>query len=285
MKTLKYRSAFVGIFAATLSVFLFTACEKDTDNYGVQNESRLEKFKRLTFSSGSTSSSTSSTSSGTFTGSGGNISYTPPSGGGNTFAPTSGGGNGFTDPMSSSKSFSVSSPFSLGGGSVTLDGKTYQLNFGLCADSDLFGTVEGPRGENLEVEAFIGISGDFDINSSTNDTTDFDFDLLFYAFSFNGGSKIGGFNDFEGNGNGELGKVAFVIAAKFGPEADEDGTLYFATEGSINFSGSTVTASSLKMAEITETDMGEELGRLVRASALLQCGSLTFDDEGDSGEI
>jgi hypothetical protein len=280
MKTLKYRSAFVGIFAATLSVFLFTACEKDTDNYGVQNENRLEKFKRLTFSSGSTSSSTSSTSSGTFTGSGGNISYTPPSGGGNTFAPTSGGGNGFTDPMSNSNSFSVGSALTSGGGTVTLDGKSYELDFGLCVDSDLFGIAEGPSGENLELEAFIGVSGDFDISMVGDDESDdFGFDLLFYAFSYNGGSQIGDFDSFEGNG--EIGKAAFVIAVKFAPGEDEDGTLYFATEGSINFSGSNVVASSLKMAKVNEDQMGNSLGKLVRASAFLECGSLTFEDEGD----
>ncbi|MEQ8625035.1 MAG: hypothetical protein RJQ00_11120 [Vicingaceae bacterium] len=291
MKTMKYRSVFSVLCTAALSVFLFTSCEKESDNVGGSGDGdRLEKFKRLEFTGsggGATGSSTSSSGSGTFIGGGGgNISYIPPSGAGNSsqFAPTVQGGGEFTDPMSTSSTFAVSTPFSIGGGSFTLGSQTYQMDFGFCASSDLFDAIDSPGDDEDEVEIFIGVSGDFDIDGGTDDELDdLGIDLLLYVISYNGGSSIGDFTSFEGEGN--LSNSAFVLAiTNF--DGDEDGDVYFANAGNVNFGGSTVSLSGLNMIKVEEGLQGENIlgSTRVRASGALECGSFSFDIE-EEGEL
>lgn len=64
MKTMKYRSVFGTLCVAALSVFLFTACEKESDsvNGSPTKADRLSKFKSLVFSGSGTGGATSSTS-------------------------------------------------------------------------------------------------------------------------------------------------------------------------------------------------------------------------------
>lgn len=283
MKNLKYRSIFGALATAALSVFLFTACEKESDGYGTpQKPDRLSKFKSLTFSGGSASTTTNS-GSGTFIGNNNSVNFTSPdNSGGNEFVPASAAAseNEFTDPMSTESSFVISNGFTFGGGTVSLGGKSYTIDLGFCASSDVFGFSPGQGGSsNEELDVFIGVSGNFDIGQLESDSGEFPVDLILYVFSYNGGSNIGSFTDFE---VGEAGNGAFVIAVEF-DKVHQDGKLYFSTSGSVDFAGSSVTLSSIQMAEILESIEGDELGnKTVPLQAFLECGSLNFDEE-DTG--
>ena len=227
---MKYRSAFAGICVAALSVFLFTACEKDSDGDGPAKPDRISKFERLTFSSGSSSTSTSSTSSGTFTGGGGNISYAPPgSGTEGTFTSADPEGPAFTDPQSTGNSFDIrGASFGQGGGTITIDGETTDLAYAFCANTDLFDLFDfdGDDGDNEDLNIFIGIGGDLDLSQieSGGDSSENPIDLLVYVFSYGGGSDIGDFGDFE---DGEdLDGVAFILVVTFDDNGDGDFKCY-----------------------------------------------------------
>lgn len=278
MKTMKYRSVFSTICAVTLSVFLFTACEKESDNIGSVEGDRLEKFKRLKFTANEPSGSNTS-GTGKFVSGGGNVTFVPASGSGNSsqFSPIVNGGGEFTNPMSTGSSFAVANPLSIGGGSFTLGTKTYQMDFGFCASSALFGAIDGPNGNDDELEVFIGVSGDFDVSAGTGDPEDLGLDLILYVFSYNGSNNIGDFGSFDGEG--DPANSAFVIAVT---NFDEDGgDIYFSKSGNVDFGGSNVSLSGLTMAKILEDiQEGNVLGTTtVRASGALECGSISFDEE------
>lgn len=275
MKTMKYRSILATITAVALSVFLFTSCEKESDNPGSSNGDRLEKFKRLQFSTASTSSTTNS-GSGTFVGNGNNVSFVSTDGPKANFTPaSSGNSNGFTDPKSTGTSFIVDQSFGFGGGSVTIDGKEIDLDFAFCAEADFLGVFNSndtTENEN-ELNLFVGISGDFSLDSSSSDGID----LILYVFSYNGGSEIGNFLDFE---SGEFDEGAFVIAVAY--EEDEQGNreqiLYFGTEGSVIFDGSNVLLSTVEMMKVEEGNDGHSLGsETATLDAALEC--ITYEEE------
>gem|GEM_PF-1388253 len=294
MKTMKYRSISALAVATMLSVFLFTSCEKESDgdfgNYDEAPANRLEKFKRLKFSGSSAEGSTTdSQGSGTFIGNGNNVSYTGAESTGNSqFVPENpeDAERGFTDPMSSGPEFAVFNPFSAGGGSLTIDGEDFDLDFGFCAESDVLQIFGGSDSSNqggedspANLQLFIGVSGDFD--PSKVGENDLGVDLIFYAFSYNGATKIGDFTDFEGEDDPE--NLAFVIAVKFGKNemGEPSGDFFFATEGSINFAGSEVIINGAKMAKVEfgEQGMDNSLGsKLVDLSASLEC--VSADDFG-----
>ena len=283
MKTLKYRSAFAGLMVAALSVFLFTACEKDSDGgEPASKPSVVDKFQRLTFNSGSTSTSTSSTSSGTFTGGGGSISYTPPGGGSNsTFTPAESDGPAFTDPMAKGNSFDVNGALGFGGGTITVDGDDIDLIFGLCADSDIFDSWS--LADTNNVKAFIGIGGEFDSDDPAeifggDDNTgpaDLGVEIFFYIFSYNGGSELGSFDLFEGN-NGKPGKTAFILAVTFGEDENGSPTTYnwFATAGSATFAGDNVFLSGVELTMLASGGLGDET---VSLSGNLSCFQVPED--------
>lgn len=280
MKNLKYRSVLGAIATVTLSVFLFTSCEKESEGTPTKPD-RLSKFKSLVYSGGSASTTVNS-GSGTFLGNNSNITFTAPGGSANSetqFAPAAENDNGFTDPMSTESSFVISNGFTLGGGTVTLGNRTYDIDLGFCASSDIFGYAPGQGGNESEsLDAFIGISGDFDLDNLEEDTTnEMPFNMILYVFSFNGGSNIGDFTDFEG---GEVDKGAFVLAAEFDDQYEEV-KLYFSTAGSVDFAGSNVTLSGISMVEVFDSMQGgNELGNeTVPLQAFLECGSLSFDEE------
>lgn len=283
MKTLKYRSAFAGLMVAALSVFLFTACEKDSDGDAPASKpSVLEKFQRLTFNSGSTSTSTSSTSSGTFTGGGGSISYTPPSGGNSTFTSAEDQGPAFTDPMTKGNSFDITGGLGVGGGSITVDGEKIDLLFGLCADEDFTGGFSLPDTNNVKL--FLGIGGDFDSDDpseifagQSSNPADAGVEIFFYIFSYNGGSDLGSFDLFEGN-DGEVDKAAFILAVTFGKDENGDPTsdTWFGTKGSATFAGSQVFLSGVEMTKLGNMGLGDETASL---SGNLTCASFDPSDQ------
>jgi|SRR5690554_468011 len=283
MKTLKYRSIVGALGVAVLSVFLFTACEKESEGIPKKPD-RLSKFKALTFT-GETASATSSAGTGTFTGTGSNnITFVPPGDDDNLlFAPALEDGQAFTDPRATGSGFSIASGFTLGGGTVTFEGKSYTIAFGICASSDMFGFTEdidgsSNQGTNDDLDMFIGIAGDFNFEDENADIED-PSALLLYAFSYNGGSSIGGFNDFE---NGTVDNKAFVIAVKFDEDINNVG-LYFATSGTVNFSGANVTMSGVKMAKVEEDPSSNNFlgSRRSNLSAFLECGSFNFSFESE----
>lgn len=288
MKTLKYRSIFGALATAALSVFLFTACEKESDGYGTpQKPDRLSKFKRLVFT-GSSSTTTTNSGSGTFIGNNNSINFTAPdNGGGTEFVPASAAAseNEFTDPRSTGSSFVVNNSFTLGGGTVTLGSNSYNIDVGFCASSDVFGQIDGLGGgeQGAEIDMFIGVSGDFSFGSFESDTGEVDdmpINLLLYAFSINGSNRIGDFAEFQEE---TVGKGAFVVAVEFN-EKEESAAMYFSTSGSVDFTGSNVSLSGVKMAKIEEGEFGDELSStVVNLSAYLECGSYEFEEEEDTG--
>tara|TARA_B100000965_G_C19590878_1_gene757921 strand:- start:484 stop:1314 length:831 start_codon:yes stop_codon:yes gene_type:complete len=258
MKTLKYRSAFASIAVAALSVFLFTACEKDTDSPVQEKESdRLAKFSRLVFS-GATSATESG--GGTFSGGGGSINFSAAGGGGATFAEAGGEaqvfasieGNGqvFTDPMSTGPVFGISGLLGTGGGSFTVNGETEDLIFGYCASQPVGGNTSLPDSTS-DVKVFVGIAGDW-LNES-NDLT------FIYVISYNNSTKIGSFYDYN---DWIIGTPldAYVVVVRF--EEDEMGQsqqyTYFGTEGNISFGSSSVSISNATLVKIENDDLTQD---------------------------
>lgn len=254
MKTLKYRSVFGIMTTVALSVFLFTACEKESDEYGTpQKTDRLSKFKRLTFS-GSTATTTSNSGSGTFIGNNNNISFSSSMNSTGSFASSSSSstqfaepGSGdkmFTDPRANVPAFQVNALFGTGGGDFTVDGENYDLEFGLCATTNFLGFGLSPgfdtssAEENLKV--FIGIDGDFDESFDANDTTaTFPINHIVYLFSYGQATQVGSFFDFDG---GSLsGKTfGFIVAFNEGSE----GNIFWLTEGDVSLSEDGVSISN-----------------------------------------
>lgn len=278
MKTLKYRSVLSTLMVATLSVFLFTSCEKESDGPSNTNQAdRLEKFKRLRFTAQNAGNS------GSYVGSNGNVTYVKTTGGGSTFTQTTGTTSNFTDPSSTGTSFSVSTSFGAGGGSVTLDGEQYDMDFGFCASADFLDAIPDNSDDSsstdsddsdVNLDLFIGISGDFDLGSSDEaDAEDLGLDLILYTFSYNGATEIGDFDDF---GEDELDDLAFVIAVTYDDSgSDVDAKFYFATEGSVNFAGTEVILNNVKMA-VVDLDESELEDMLVDMRANLEC--VSFED-------
>jgi len=253
MKTLKYRSAFVGIMAATLSVFLFTACEKESDSEPAQERSRIEKFSRLSFTTES-----SSGSGGSYTGNNGSVTYTQPGASNSSFSGAEGSQPSFTDPRSRGNSFAVSSPFSFGGGSVNIDGTDFPLSIAICANEDLFDIFEfeeGEENEGPEFDLFIGVAGDFEFGP---DQEELPLDLLVYAISYNGGSQLGSYESFENDD--EIGEAAFVIVVEYSGNEGEP-NFWFGTDGAVSFSGPDVLLAGV---ELSKVDLESAMGGLTR---------------------
>jgi len=273
MKTLKYRSAFVGLMAATLSVFLFTACEKDTDGptETPTKASKFDKFKRLSFSSPDNSGpSTTSSSSG-------DINFVQAGANNSEFISPSAGGASFTDPRSTGSSFIVPNAFQAGGGTIQFGGKSLNVAFGLCVSSDPIGLTDLDT-EGNDFEAFVGIAGENlslgNIVSSSSDTTGDGFgetgvELVLFVFSFNGGTNLGNLEDLDSDNP----RAAFVVAfevedGNLGEEFGEG--LYFGTSGSVSFGGSNVALTNVNMVELLDDELGDESKKL---SAALTCVS------------
>lgn len=282
MKTLKYRSAFAGIMVAALSVFLFTACEKESDSPAAPQNSKLEKFKRLTFSGGN-STSTTSTSSGTFTGGGGSVSFSGAGDGMNNsqFAPApSGNSVSFTDPGATGNSFNISS-LGLGGGTVTFNGTSYNVALGICVSDGSFvpvGSDSTQRGQEPNIRGFIGIAGDIDVDAfvrGEDEAEDLGAELTIFVFSYNGGTSIADIDELDGDN--PRGAFVFVGKTVSGPNGDKDVELYFATRGSVSFSDGSVVMSGVRM-EGLDLSEGNTLSTATM-SALIECVEIEFEAE------
>jgi hypothetical protein len=155
------------------------------------------------------------------------------------------------------------------------------MDFGFCASSTLFGSY-GPSGENDDLEVFIGVSGDFDLGgtSGDGDPEDLGLDLILYAFSFNGGTNIGDFTIFEGEGDPS--NSAFVLAVT-NFDGENGGDIYFSKSGNVDFGGSIVSLSGLTMVKVDEGLQGENVlgSTSLRASGALECGTFSFEEEGE----
>jgi hypothetical protein len=250
MKTLKYRSAIATITVAALSVFLFTACEKESDSPNAGNADRLSKFKRLTFSTGSATATTNS-GSGTFIG-GGSLTFTPPSDGGNTFSAAkaddvtfSSGSDDrmFTDPRSTGPAFGISTSFGTGGGDFTVDGSNFDLEFGLCAESNFLGfgltPGEDTSGNTETLKVFIGIDGEFDETIANDTSGSVPIDHIVYILSYGESTTIAPYFAFD---EGNLSGHAFGFLIQF--DEGSEGTIYWLTDGDINISGEGVSISN-----------------------------------------
>lgn len=288
MKTMKYRSIVSALGLALLSVFLFTtSCEKESDSVPGK-KSKFTKFKALHFTGEvSSTSTTSSAGSGTFTGNGSSdITFTPGGISENSeFSSPSSEGPSFTDPKSNDDSFVINSIFNFlsGGGSVRLGSDNYNIAFGFCLSSDIFGMTDAPSDEKLD--AFIGVAGDFDPYDFEGDL-DNPLGLILYVFSYNGGTRIGSFESFS---NENVDKNAYILAARFknnskGEGSVDDIDLFFATSGNVHFNGANVSASNVKMKKLNENEDGLE-GQTVNLSASLECGTFgSFFFEFDSDD-
>ncbi len=254
MKTLKYRSIFTGLTAVAMSVFLFTACEKDTDSPSdsASQGDRLEKFSRLTFSG--TSSSTNS-GSGTFIGGSSNVSFVSPGGGSLNFVEASASsssfahvssGSVFTDPRSTGPAFGISGTLGLGGGTFTANGETYELDFGYCASQPIGGNTSLPDTTG-NVKIFVGIEGAWQDSNAEQDLT------FIYIISYDDATEIASFEEY--NGDGFVGG-AFIVVVRFEDDGGQvEQSTYFGTEGSISFSGSNVDVTGAKLQKVVNNDL------------------------------
>ena len=260
MKTLKYRSIISGFTAVALSVFLFTACEKESDNgMEIANGDKFEKFSRLTFNE---TSSNANSGTGTFNGGSGNV-FSGANGASLTF--TEGNseanfadikpGNFFTDPMSTGPAFGLAGAIGNGGGTFTVGGTKYDYDFGFCASQPIGGHTSLP--DTNDVNIFVGIQGDWQGD---------DVDMHFvYVISYNDATKIGSFDSYEGSG---APLEAYVVVVQFVDDGQGSSDLYtyFGTSGSISYDGSNVSLTGVKLQEIvsgqldpTEFDFSSEI--------------------------
>lgn len=278
MKTLKYRSIFTGITAVAMSVFLFTACEKDTDAELVSapQGDRLEKFSRLTFS-GTTSSTNSG--SGTFIGNSGSFNFTSADGGGLSFAEAGASsnafsniesGNVFTDPMSFGPSFGISGNLGLGGGTATFNGESRDFLFGYCASQPIGGNTTLPDTVS-DVNIFVGIIGDW----QDPDASDVSF---LYVISYDGSSTIGDFGSYSEYDPSVDDLESYVILVNF---EDDNGTTvqktWFGTEGDINFGENTVDITNATLVEVLNGDLNTS--NTADFSANIECVSYNESED------
>lgn len=275
MKTMKYRSIFAGLTVVAMSVFLFTACEKDTDNdiASAPEGDKLEKFSRLTFS-GTTSSTNSG--SGTFIGNSGSLSFTSADGGGLSFAEAGSSanafaniesGNMFTDPMSFGPSFGISGSLGVGGGSVTFGNESRDLAFGYCASQPIGGNTTLPDSV-ADVNIFVGIVGDWQ-------DPDEDELAFLYVISFDGSSTIGDFDSYYSYDPLTSSLDAYVILVTFNDDQSST-TTYFGTEGNISFSDNNVDISNATLVEIVDGDLSQNT---VDFSADIECVEYNESDD------
>ncbi|MAY83926.1 MAG: hypothetical protein CMP59_07315 [Flavobacteriales bacterium] len=260
--------------AATLSVFLFTACEKESDSptpNSPSKASKFDKFKSLAFSDANGSGPSSSGVSGS------NINFTQAGASNNDFVSPSAGGAAFTNPQSTGSSFIVPNSFQAGGGTIQFGNKSLNVAFGLCASTDIFG--ESGVEEGADFDAFIGIAGEnlsFD-GLVGGDLEDAGVELILYVFSFNGGTAIGDLEDFDSDNP----RAAFVMAFELdgGDLGQEFGEgLYFGTSGSVSFGGSNVAVTNVNMVELTEDDeLGDSSKKLSAALTCVSFESLGID--------
>ncbi len=279
MKTMKYRSIFATLTAVALSVFLFTSCEKESDDgIGTSNiGDRFEKYKRLQFSTGSATSSTNN-GSGTFIGNGGSVSYVPPGGGAAQFAPSAGNDRGFTDITSTGTEFAVEKPFGFGGGSITIDGESESLAFAICAE---FNFLEGQNADtsDRDVNIFVGIGGDFEPGDIGDNFTP---DFTLFAYSYNGGSELGSFIDYSHVATDDEFEGSFLIFTMNGEDdnGDPKADIYFAVSGSVIFSGSEVFLNDVQLGALTQfnSSTGEYEGETVPLTGQMTCAN--YEDVG-----
>jgi hypothetical protein len=227
----------------SLSVFLFTSCEKETDTISAsENKNIVEKFKRLKFQ---TVPISNGGTTGNFVGfTGGGLNFLPPNHSGPIqFASTTGSKGLFTDPFSSAQIFGVNEMFGQGGGSFTLNGKKVALNFGFCGQ-DFFGTLDNSfKDDDLDkLDVFIGVAGDFAFDDTGSSPG---IDYLLYAISYNGGTKLSSLYDL--NKNEKLKDLAFVLLIEFMNE--DNAKVYFSKSGNITFSGSQLTLSDISLVD------------------------------------
>ena len=149
------------------------------------------------------------------------------------------------------------------------------MGFAFCAEADFMNIFDGgdSTDNKPDLNLFIGIAGDFTGASAGTDALD----LILYVFSYNGGTEIGSFGDFE---SGDFDQGAFVIAVGF--EDDGQGSrnqvLYFGTDGSVIFDGGSVLLSTVDLLKVEEGDDGKSLGSETSTlDAALDC--ITFEEE------
>jgi hypothetical protein len=287
MKRMKYRSVFA---LAGLSVFLFTACEKETDNPIIGKEKQeydvLEKFKRITFTSGSSTSSTNS-GTGTFSSGSGSITFSNPSDnkGGVYFSslePQSPNFSGssitttnFTNPLDDGTDRFVikgSRSDGTGGGSFTVDGESFDLDFGYCASQAVGGNTDLP--DSSSVRVFVGIQGPFD-------NSDEEQDLKFiYVISFNDATTISSFDSYYNYIPDSMQLGAYVVYVKIDEMDNNQQAVYtyFGTSGSIGFNGNSVELTNVRVEEVINGEIFEEYS--LSLSAKFEC--VDYEEHDDN---
>lgn len=260
MKNLKYSSVIPAFAAVILSVFLFTACEKDTAVNPQSNKGDIiEKFKRLKFQ---TVTKTKGNSSGSYASPGdGNANFVTPNSSGPSFSSVDAGSNNqFTDPMSSANTFAVNGNFGFGGGSFTLNGEKIDIAVGFCG-TDIFGELGLSEEELDEVDIFIGVAGDFDIESNSEGEIEY----LVYAISYNGGTELSNLDEIDEN---NMDGLAFVMIMEFN---ENNFKAYLSTGGSIAFSDTYMTLSNVSLVDEEGMDAGS-------MDAAFECVNYEFEE-------
>jgi hypothetical protein len=276
----------VGAFA--FFTFTLSSCSKQ-DFDGVTAKSTesaqtqvLKKVKSLKYNFKTANGATSITSDGggvnfssgdkavTFSGNNGSTSFANDQGSSNF---SNGEGSNTYSSGEPTNSFELKGTLSAGGGSMTVAGKSINLDYIFCADAaDMFGEISGFEGEDFNL--VIGIAGDFADPENAR--------LNYMVFMITVGDGSSGSYKLDLDLLGEevpTGKFGIIEVIDFSNlkqdgslENFEDALIYVSTKGSLNASSGSYAFSSVDMAELAFDQDGElDLGKKVKGSGNLLC--------------
>lgn len=218
----------------------------------------------VNFNSGSTSVSFSEGAGSTnFSSDGGSANYA-----------SDPGSTNYASGTSSGNSYDLSGMFAAGGGSVTIDGKSVQLDYVFCSDADSnILDISDFNGEDFKV--LIGIAGDFE--DPENAKLNYMVFMVMVGDGTSGSYKL----DLDLLGNeipkGKFGIIEVLDFSKLKQDGSLenllDATLYISTKGSLSVSSGAYIFSAADMAEIKFMEGGEDFdfGKIVKGSGNLLC--------------
>lgn len=258
-----YNKLAKGSLIALASLFIFSACEKETVNNGAITDNTVEK--KLLNEARKNASFVVSQHMRNFSADA-SFNFSNPNSG-NTF--TNGSGSVSYSDSYTGASFSSSINLNFGGsGAIEVDGESHVFDFVICGD--IIGEANyGGGTEEFNYTIYYGISGDF--NSPENASISSLFYFVAYEEDFDGTIDLG---EDASEENPNLAWMTFAefeedVSAEdaFVSEAGDGVRLFFATNGEANVSSSSLNFTNVEMQKIDFDGDEDE----VNASGNLSC--------------
>jgi len=259
-----YHKLAKGSLIALASLFIFSACEKDSVNKGAVTDNSVEKKllnearKNASFVVSQHMRNYSADAS---------FNFSSPDGG-NTY--TNGSGSVSYSDSYSGASFSSSINLNFGGsGAIEVGGESHVFDFVICGDvSTMFS--DGNYNDEINYTIYYGISGDF--NDPEDASISGIFNFIAYEEEFDGTIELGEDASEENSDIAQLFFAEFKDEAGFEEAFSVDGEgdgikMYLAIDGDANVSSSSLSFSNVKMLEIDFDGDEDE----VKASGNLTC--------------